>query len=154
MPTPTPKQLLDTPMPSNSADAATIGEYLKKLLVTVWREGEFFSPVKPFGRASWQTEVHTVMARAGHILGLADPWGLLERADTVHANDLTIDAIEAVSVLPGDQRERDTVSIVATTTAMFEVYESLMAADDVPDTGMSTAEQILDAWRDSIQDPT
>ncbi|TMQ86137.1 hypothetical protein ETD83_40405 [Actinomadura soli] len=141
-------------MASNSAHAVTIGEYLKRLLVTVWREGEFFSPVKPFGSCGWQTEVHTAMARAGHILGLFDLWDLLERADTVHANHLIAEAIEAMSVLPGDQRERNAVGIVATTTAMIEVYERLMMAEEVPDSDKPTAEQVLDAWRESLQDPT
>lgn len=45
------KEILDIKMQTNDADATTIGNYLVKLLVTLWIEGEGFFVKRPFGNS-------------------------------------------------------------------------------------------------------
>lgn len=57
-------EVLDIPMGNNDADAETIGEYLVKLLETLWDEGEDFSGKRPFGNSGWQYELYHALAHA------------------------------------------------------------------------------------------
>lgn len=66
-PTPTPEQVLATPMGANDANAATIRDYLVALLRTVWAEGEGFSGKRPFGNSDWDCDLIAALAHAGHI---------------------------------------------------------------------------------------
>lgn len=50
--------ILATPMGDNNAGAATIGEYLCKLLVMVLEETEGFDGKRPFGNSGWIAELH------------------------------------------------------------------------------------------------
>lgn len=47
--------ILDTPMQENDADAATIRDYLKALLLRLWEQGEGFDGKRPFGNSGWNT---------------------------------------------------------------------------------------------------
>lgn len=78
MSTATPRQILDTPMQENDAEAATIGAYLAALLLGVWNEGEGFDGKRPFGNSSWEGEVHEALVRAGHVTGTIDSDGYLD----------------------------------------------------------------------------
>ena len=46
----------------------TIREYLRELLLTLWREGEGFSGKRPFGDSGWGNELfkRTVLVSATH----------------------------------------------------------------------------------------
>lgn len=61
------KDVLNVPMQPNDADAATIGDYLVKLLVTLWQEGEDFSGKRPFGNSYWEDEIYIALAKSGVI---------------------------------------------------------------------------------------
>lgn len=98
-PDPTPLQLLDTPMADESA--GTIGDLLKNLLLTLWREGDMFSGKKPLGSSDWQTDVYAAMVRAGYIRGSFDAWDCLVRADTDLADKLITEAIKEMFVALG-----------------------------------------------------
>ena len=58
------KEILDIKMQTNDADAVTIGDYLVKLLVTLWIEGEGFSAKRPFGNSGWEDEIYIALAKA------------------------------------------------------------------------------------------
>lgn len=85
--------LFECPMAGNSAGAATVGEYMKTLLATVWREGECFSGKRPFGDSSWQFEVYEALVKAGIIEGTLDDEGYLDDCDTEEADCLIQEAI-------------------------------------------------------------
>lgn len=61
------KEILDIKMQTNDADATTIGDYLVKLLATLWIEGESFSAKRPFGNSGWEDEIYSALAKAGVI---------------------------------------------------------------------------------------
>lgn len=66
-------KVLDLPMgEGNSADAATVREYLSRLLLAVWREGEWFNSKRPFGYSGWEAELYHALARAGMVDGVAE----------------------------------------------------------------------------------
>jgi len=48
----------------NDANAKTLGEYLLKLLLTLWDEKEGFSGKKPFGNSDWSFEIYQAMQDA------------------------------------------------------------------------------------------
>lgn len=48
------KEYAKIPIQENDAGAKTIGEYLKKLLLTLWDEEDGFSGKRPFGNSSWK----------------------------------------------------------------------------------------------------
>lgn len=64
--------ILDVPMDENDADAATIRDYLKLLLVTVWQQNEQFSGKRPFGNSGWQWDVYRALVKAKLIAGEID----------------------------------------------------------------------------------
>lgn len=91
-----PRTVLDTPMGDNDADAATIRDYLLRLLSDVWRHGEGFNGKRPFGNSGWEWEVYTALVRAGHIGGRFDADGYIEDADRQAGDALVASAIKAL----------------------------------------------------------
>lgn len=65
-------EILNIPMQNNSANAATIKDYLKKLLLAAWEEGESFSGKRPFGTSGWENELYTTLVVAGKVEGEFD----------------------------------------------------------------------------------
>jgi len=61
----TAKLALDIEMGPNDADAATVRDYLKELLLTVLIEEESFSGKRPFGNSGWQYELLGPIESAG-----------------------------------------------------------------------------------------
>jgi hypothetical protein len=100
---PTPRQILDTPMQPNDADAKTVREYLVALLAAVWGEGEGFSGKRPFGNSGWKWDLYEPLVRAGHISGEFDNDGYLSRFDDDKGNELIAAAIQALGVSEGNE---------------------------------------------------
>lgn len=72
----TARTILAVPLPAdNDAEAATIRDYLIKLLMKVWEEGECFDGKRPFGNSSWDYDLYGALARAGMITVTWDEWG-------------------------------------------------------------------------------
>jgi hypothetical protein len=89
MVTPTPAELLGLPLGPNDAGAATLREYLVKLLTQVWEDEEGFDGKRPFGNSSWQSsDVYPALKAAGLI---EDEYG-----DRVTAAELVLSAIKAL----------------------------------------------------------
>lgn len=89
-------KILDLPMQENDAGAATVRDYLRKLLSTLWREEESFSGKRPFGNSGWQHEVYAALVKGGAVKGRFDPDGYLEDVDQEAADKLIQDAIGAM----------------------------------------------------------
>jgi hypothetical protein len=62
-------EILALPIGVNDCDAKTIGEYLGKLLSTLWEEAEGFSGKRPFGNSGWQGPVEVALVRGGVVRG-------------------------------------------------------------------------------------
>lgn len=65
---------------TNDAGASAVGEYLIKVLETVWTD-ENASGKRVFGNSFWQHEVYGALARQGLIIGSFDDEGYLESLD-------------------------------------------------------------------------
>lgn len=90
----TARQVLDLPMQQpNDADAATVRDYLVKLLATLWEEGEGFSGKRPFGNSGWDYDLFPPLIRAGLVRGEFDEDGYIEDLDDRTANQLVAAAI-------------------------------------------------------------
>lgn len=87
------ERVLDTPMGKNDAGAGTIREYLGKLLLKVWNEGEGFSGKRPFGNSCWELEIYSALVKSGHVTGGLDDDGYLEDFDEITADHLIAAAI-------------------------------------------------------------
>lgn len=57
--------VLDCPMGPNDANAETVRDYLKALLLKVWVQGEGFSGKRPFGNSGWEYDVTDALVEAG-----------------------------------------------------------------------------------------
>lgn len=53
------KNILEIKMPENDAEADTIGDYFRALLMAIWTEGEGFSGKRPFGNSGWDSELYS-----------------------------------------------------------------------------------------------
>lgn len=45
----------------NDAYAETIRDYLKRLLVLVWEEGDCFDGKRPFGNSGWDHDIYSTL---------------------------------------------------------------------------------------------
>jgi len=90
------KDYMNIPMSENDADAKTIGEYFKKLLITLWRDGEGFSGKRPFGNSGWEYDVYAALIAAGIPIGSLDEDGYVDNVDCAKADDCVIEAIESI----------------------------------------------------------
>lgn len=88
--------ILDLPMESNDANAATIRGYLKALLSTLIREGEGFSGKRPFGNSGWNWDLYMPLVKAKLVNGKIDAAGYLEDVDESAAEKLILEAIESL----------------------------------------------------------
>lgn len=80
--------------PSNDAGAATVREYLEKLLLTLWREGAFFEGKRPFGNSDWKSDLEIPLVNAGLVRGKIDEDGFLEDLDDEAAQKVIAAAIK------------------------------------------------------------
>lgn len=71
----------------------SLREYFKKLLITLWAEGEEFSGKRPFGNSGWQYDVYTALIAEGIIDGKFDEDGYISEFDEVEAKQFIIEKI-------------------------------------------------------------
>ena len=89
-------RLMEVQMLENDINASTVGEFLKMLLLQLWREAEGFSGKRPFGNSDWQYQVYASLINAGYEVGELDEDGYVETVDREKADKLIADAITAV----------------------------------------------------------
>lgn len=88
------RAVLDLPMLTNDAEAATVRGYLKALLRELWTEQEGFSGKRPFGNSGWSNELDMALVKAGRIPGSLSPEGYLQEADHNAGHRVILKAIE------------------------------------------------------------
>lgn len=59
----------------------TLRNYLKLLLLALWREEEDFSGKRPFGESGWKCDIYVPLIEEGYIDGMIDVEGYLEEVD-------------------------------------------------------------------------
>lgn len=87
------KDYVNIPMKENDAGAKTIGEYLEKLLLTLWVEEEGFSGKRPFGNSGWKYDVYSALVSADVVFGKFDEEGYLEDVDSISADRIIVETI-------------------------------------------------------------
>lgn len=87
-------EILNLPMGKNDADAETLGDYLKALLTTLWREGESFSGKRPWGNSGWEYDIYQCLVSNNAVPGSLDDEGYLDSFDEKKANALIFKTIE------------------------------------------------------------
>jgi len=92
----TASEILDLPMNVNDAGATTLRDYFKKLLLSLWVEGEGFSGKRPFGNSCWDMEIYTTLVEHHLIAGSFDEDFYVEKVDYEAGNRLVIGLIEAL----------------------------------------------------------
>lgn len=103
MDTPTPAQVLATPMGQNDSGAATVHDYLIALLAMLWQEREEFNSKRPFGNSGWESDLDRALLRAGYVAGELDNEGYVEDVDTDAVDRLIAEAIQSLSIAPIDR---------------------------------------------------
>jgi len=92
------RRVLDLPMrEGNGADAATVRDYLRKLLTDLWTRGESFSGKRPFGDSGWEYELYLPLLTAGLVRGKVDGEGDIDDIDDAAAHELILVAIQAMT---------------------------------------------------------
>ena len=88
--------ILDIPLEENDANAATIREYFKAQLRTLWTEQESFSGKRPFGNSSWDSDLTRDLIRGGRVAGTIDDEGDYFGEDRQEIASVIIGAINAL----------------------------------------------------------
>lgn len=86
-------------MEENDADAATIRDYLKELLVMVWEKDESFSGKRPFGNSGWKYDIYRTLATHKLIEAEIDEDGDvidIQRSEYTKADQLILEAIASL----------------------------------------------------------
>ena len=94
------QQVLSLDITGNDAGAATVRDYLLRLLSDVWREGESFDGKRPFGNSGWHDEVYRPLISAGLISGTFDEDGYIADSDDDAADELILACITALDYSP------------------------------------------------------
>lgn len=89
-------QILNLPMQANDAEASTVKDYLKALLIELWAQGERFSGKRPFGNSGWDYDLFKPLVVAGLVAGKFDEDGYIEVLDEDSAEKLIEEAIDAL----------------------------------------------------------
>jgi hypothetical protein len=91
--------ILDLAMEENDADATTIRDYLKELLVMVWEKDESFSGKRPFGNSGWKYDIYRTLATHKLIEAEIDEDGDvidIQRSEYTKADQLILEAIASL----------------------------------------------------------
>lgn len=83
-------------------ETVTVREYLRRLLSTLWAEGEGFSGKRPFGNSCWEYSLYEAVVRAGKVEGTFDEDGCLDDFDRDAANKLIFELIDTMCAAPVD----------------------------------------------------
>lgn len=95
--------VLDLPMQSNDADAATVREYLAKLAELMWTDGEAADGKRPFGNSGWEPELYAPLVAGGYVQGtlrIDGAYTYVDDCDEQRADRLITQAIRAMGQPP------------------------------------------------------
>lgn len=88
--------VINTRMEENDAEAKTIGDYLKQLLLKLWNEKEGFSSKRPFGNSGWDYDLYATLIKCGAVKGKLDDYGFVEEIDCDQADKMIISIINTI----------------------------------------------------------
>ena len=91
-----PIDIANIPMQDNDADAKTVKDYLKKLLLTLWEKQDGFSGKRPFGNSGWAYDLYASLIKCGAVCGLLDNDGYMADIDYEAADKAIIAVINAI----------------------------------------------------------
>lgn len=92
------QEIMELPMGENDAGANTIGEYLIKLLSTLWQEQERFSGKRPFGNSDWEYDLYVPLVKANVISGEIDEeYGDVFSLDEKAGHKIIADLIQSLT---------------------------------------------------------
>ena len=74
----------------------TIKDYLKRLLITLWKEKDQFSGKRPFGNGGWDYEIYKVLISNGIIKGTIDGDGYVYDCDDDEGDKVIVKCILAL----------------------------------------------------------
>lgn len=83
----TDDEILELKMTSDIGET-TIREWLRELLLTLWREGEGFSGKRPFGNGGWEFDAYAALIKDGVVNGKLDEYGHVEKVDSDEAEKI------------------------------------------------------------------
>lgn len=91
-------QVLDLAMDpkKNDANARSVRDYLRRMLVQVFDQEECFSGKRPFGNSGWMTELQVPLINAKYVDGKLDEDGCVETCDDLQFRTLMTKAIQAL----------------------------------------------------------
>jgi hypothetical protein len=92
----TNEEVLALPMQPNDAEAATVKDYLKTLLLELWNREESFSGKRPFGNSGWQSDVNSALVVGGAVAGTIGEDGYGEPTGPNAARAVVLAAIAAL----------------------------------------------------------
>ena len=72
----------------------TLGDYLKKLFKTLWKDGEDFSSKRPLGNSDWQCEIYYVLIKNNVVEGTIDEYDCVYTVDYFQADKVILDLID------------------------------------------------------------
>ena len=102
--------ILSIPMSSNDANARTVGDYLRRLLLELLTERDGFTGKRPFGNSGWFSgDLVAALVRAGVVDGTLDAEGCVIRCDKAAALILLTEAINKLfeaCLMPEPDHER------------------------------------------------
>lgn len=94
---PNPQQVLAAPLThTDLPHVATVGDYLRHLLQTLWKETYRFDGKRPFGNSGWENDLYMALVHAGLVEGSFDEDGFLDSVDDKAAHNLIKGAINYV----------------------------------------------------------
>ena len=73
--------ILEVELEENDAEANTVGDYLKELLVKLLDEEESFSGKRPFGNSGWLYEIAVPLVKRGLVKGTVNAEGEVEQVE-------------------------------------------------------------------------
>lgn len=74
----------------------TIKDYLKELLLELWKEGEGFSGKRPFGNSGWEYDIYAALAKNKLIKGDIDSDGYVTDYDFKEADKIMLKVIAEI----------------------------------------------------------
>lgn len=77
-------------------ETMTIKEYFKKLLITLWLDGECFDGKRPFGNSGWDYQIYSALIANEIIEGSFDEYGYVKDFDIVKADKLIKEVIKSL----------------------------------------------------------
>jgi len=80
---------------SNYQDV-TIAEYLKELLLTMWKEKEGFSGKRPFGNSGWEYDVYKCLIVNNIVEGVIDNDGYVKDCNCDKADEIIKECINYI----------------------------------------------------------